>query len=253
MKINDYFKTKYGLMYYEYYHEESRKDISDTIVFLHGWGMSGETFKKPVKEFLDSYDIVSVDFLGFGRSDEPNESMTIEDYVVIIYKLLDYLKIKNPIIIGHSFGGRVGIVFGNKYSYKKLFLVNTPAFKNKSFKYYYKIFKYKVKKSLLYIWNRKKYFNYVRNSGSSDYKMCSYIMKGTFKNIVRRDLTWELKRLKGNVIIISSVNDHQVLYKDSVKMYKLIDESEMYVFYKSGHFSYIDEFDKFINIIKQNI
>jgi len=247
----NYFKTKFGLMYYEVYDSCNNKD--KVVLLLHGWGMSGETFRNVINSLKENNKVVCVDMLGFGRSDEPISSIKLIDYVNSVKSLADYLKIKRPIIIGHSFGGRVAIYYGALYEYEKIFLVNTPAFKNKSIKYYLKVYKYKIKKNVLKLFNKEKYYDFIHSSGSLDYKMCSCVMKGTFKNIVRKDLKDELKRLKGNVVIISSVGDTEVRYKDNVKMYKLIDNSEMYVFYASNHFCYIEEYDKFINIVNKNI
>ncbi|UKI57488.1 MAG: alpha/beta hydrolase [Clostridium sp.] len=48
-----------------------------------------------------------VDLPGFGSSDEPKEIWSIYDYADTINEMLGELKkLKNPILIGHSFGGK---------------------------------------------------------------------------------------------------------------------------------------------------
>lgn len=247
MKEN-YFKTNYGLMYYkEYVHD----DNLESIVLLHGWGMSSESFKSVIKKLNVNFNIYVLDFLGFGKSDVPLKALSVDKYSDILESFLKANNVKNPIIIGHSFGGRVAIKYGTKYEYKKIFLVNTPAFKNKTFKYYFRIFKYKIRKCYYYFFRKKKYYSFISNSGSNDYKQTKESMKETFKKVVRYDLKDDLLKLKGNIIILSGVNDRTVSYKENQKMYKLIKNAKMYSFYNSNHFCYIEEEHKFINIIKK--
>ena len=147
-----YFKTNFGKMFIK------MTDLfnSKTIIWLHGWGMSGETFYSFSKEFKD-YNLVFLDMIGFGKSDEPNIAMTLDDYVLILRDLVNSLELKNVILVGHSFGGRVAISYAAKYDVDKVFLVSAKAFKNKSIKYKIKIYKYKFKRNFLKIVNKEKY------------------------------------------------------------------------------------------------
>lgn len=52
---------------------------------------------------------MTYDLVGFGNSEKKNSfSYDLVDQVKIIQKLLDYLRIKKVIIVGHSFGGMIG-------------------------------------------------------------------------------------------------------------------------------------------------
>ena len=52
-----------------------------------------------------------LDLPGFGQSDEPKEIWNIFDYAEMVNYFVKELKINDPILIGHSFGGRVAIKF----------------------------------------------------------------------------------------------------------------------------------------------
>ena len=54
------------------------------------------------------------------------------------------MNINNPIILGHSYGGRIGIVYASKYNVDKLVLVSSAGIKEKLTKR--KQFKIKVYK-----------------------------------------------------------------------------------------------------------
>ena len=60
----------------------------------------------------------------------------------------------------------------------------------------------------------------------------------------------EMKKIDCDTLIISSVLDREVPVKDGEIMKRLIRNSELVLFYRSGHFSYIDEESKFIRVVR---
>ena len=90
---------------YNYIDKGSKK----TIVFLHGWGLSGEVFDKCVFA-MPSVSTITIDLYGFGKSYEPKDYFDTFEYSYQIFLLLKKLNIDNIIIVGHSFGGRLGII-----------------------------------------------------------------------------------------------------------------------------------------------
>lgn len=62
------------------------------------------------------------------------------------------LGIESPILIGHSFGGRVSILYASRNHTHKVILVDAAGAKpRRSLKYYYKVYTYKLGKQLLYL------------------------------------------------------------------------------------------------------
>ena len=243
-------KTKYGQMKVLVSNYPNRKN---TIVLLHGWGMKKETFL-PLAEKLKGFNYIICDFLGFGESEEPNIPLTLNDYVECVREVIkEYNVTNNLYLVGHSFGGRVAIAYCTKYEVTKVFLVNAKAFKNKTIKHKIKIMRYKLIKRFYKIFNKRKYNEYIKDKGSSDYKALSNVMKKTFVNIVNFDLKKHLKKIKCDVVVLGSINDTIVTYDETVKIHKLIKNSKLYPFFCSGHFSYIDEERKVINIINREV
>ena len=95
-----------------------------TVVLLHGWGQNIEMMK-PIGDRLDN-DVIIVDLPGFGKSSEPTYPWMVDDYVECIKELLENLKVKNPILIGHSFGGKISLLYASKYKVDKLILFGSP-------------------------------------------------------------------------------------------------------------------------------
>ena len=106
---------------YERLGNEKGKDI----VLLHGWGQNIQMMKM-IGEKYPKNDVVIIDFPGHGKSEEPKEIWTLDDFTNMVHELLESLKIKNPILIGHSFGGKIALIYASKYETKKLILFGSP-------------------------------------------------------------------------------------------------------------------------------
>ena len=81
------------------------------IIFLHGWGRSGSEWV-PFAQRLHiatGRPVYTVDLPGFGGSPIPIVS-DITEYTERFFQWLTYMKLKEISLVGHSLGGRVGIV-----------------------------------------------------------------------------------------------------------------------------------------------
>ena len=100
------------------------------IVLLHGWGQNIQMMQGIGNYFKDTNRIIILDLPGFGESMEPDKIWTIDDYAAALKELLDKLNVTNPIIIGHSFGGKIGLLYATKYDVCKLVCLASPYKKN---------------------------------------------------------------------------------------------------------------------------
>ena len=82
------------------------------VVFLHGIQSNKELFKDLIKQpFLKDYSLLTLDFVGFGKSSKPeNFSYDIQEQANICKEIINNLGIKELNLIGHSLGGMVGIL-----------------------------------------------------------------------------------------------------------------------------------------------
>ena len=83
------------------------------LVFLHGFGEDSSMWDEFTQAFSKN-KIIRIDLLGFGKS-EPVENVSIEYMADAVKAVLDELKIKSCILIGHSMGGYVSLAFAKKY------------------------------------------------------------------------------------------------------------------------------------------
>ncbi len=220
----------------------------DWLVLLHGWKMSQDTYIGVTNKLSKHYKVLSIDLLGFGESDLPNEPLFISDYLDMLEKLLNHLGIENPTLLGHSFGGKLATYYALKHKVKKLILVSPSGIKHFNLKVFLKIRLYKFIKFIYKILGiditklQNKY-------GSNDYKNLSPVMKKTMTNILKGNVKKELKKITSPTLMLWGYYDKITPYKDSNIYLKKIKNSKLVTFQRSGHFCYLDEPEKFIYTI----
>ncbi len=235
------FKYKDIEIYYETYGNSNK-----TILILPGWGNTRETFDNIINLLKDKYKIYIIDYPYFGNSPLPSKELTIYDYSELIYNFIKHNHINNPIIISHSFGGRISSLLISKYKLKvnKLVLIDVAGVKRFNIKVFIKTILYKLLKKLTYLLPKCLGVK-VRNQlllkfSSSDYLNVPSIMKKTFQNIVKEDLRKYYKNISTETLIIWGDKDADTPLKDGLYLNKIIKNSALIIYKNSGHFSYLD-------------
>lgn len=95
-----------------------RHGHKETILYLHGLGCSKNDFIEAADVVeLQSHTLVAFDFPGFGKSPyNQNISLGMDDLVEITNIVLSELNVPDCLIVGHSMGGLVGLLYAEKYS-----------------------------------------------------------------------------------------------------------------------------------------
>ena len=233
------FKYKDIEIYYKTYGTSKK-----AILILPGWGNTRETFSNIINLLKDKYKIYIIDYPFFGDSPLPNRELTIYDYSELIYKFIKCNKINNPIIIAHSFGGRIVSILSNKIKINKLVLIDVAGIKRFSLKLFIKQNTYKLLKKLTYLLPKNIQVK-VRNKllkrfSSNDYLNIPSIMKKTFQNIIKEDLRKYYKTINTETLIIWGEKDIDTPLKDALYLNKVIKNSALIIYKNSNHFSYLD-------------
>ena len=225
------------------------------IIILPGWGDNRKTFDYMINFFKKYYSIYIFDYPGFGKSSFPNKDLTIDDYSQLIISFMKFNNIENPIIIAHSFGGRIAINLSGKMKIKikKIILIDSAGIKPKKSIYQkLKQFTYKTLikiKCTLPRKLRKRYVNLlIKFFGSDDFKNLSENIRRTFINIINEDLKDYLKYIKSPTLLIWGLNDYDTPIKDAYIMEKEIPDSGLVILKKASHFSYLN-YPSYTNVI----
>lgn len=224
------------------------KDVKGTIVLLHGWGQNIEMMDMLGRPFCDKFRIINIDLPGFGLSPEPKESASVSDYATWVHKLLVSLKVDNPILIGHSFGGRISICYASKYKTNKVVLLSAPFRPEKgSSKVSLKVRIYKfVKKYKCF----NKIATYLKDKwGSADYKAASEVTRGTLVKVVNEDLTKCALNIKAPVLLIYGSDDKDVLISEAYELERIIPDAGVVEYPGKGHYAYLENLNQTLNIL----
>jgi pimeloyl-ACP methyl ester carboxylesterase len=216
----------------------------EDVVLLHGWGQNIEMMKPLGDNLADHYRITIIDLPGFGLSKEPVYALTIYDYTEIVHDLLKELNILNPIMMGHSFGGRISIVYASKYKVNKLVLFGSPCVRHE-----YKSIKQTIFKKLKKIKLLNPLVNVMKKHlGSEDYRNATPMMRDILVKTVNQDLSNEAKKIKCPTLLIWGENDEAVPVSEAKELEKLINDSALIVL-PGTHYCYLENLNQVVNIL----
>jgi pimeloyl-ACP methyl ester carboxylesterase len=88
-----------------------------SLIFIHGSGGDHSLWSLQYAKLHKQFNIVAVDLPGHGRSPGSGEN-DVGNYCLWVRKLLDGLRLKNPILIGHSLGAAITLKFALSYPQK---------------------------------------------------------------------------------------------------------------------------------------
>ncbi len=91
------------------------KGRGDTIVLLHGFTEDLRIWKHFSAKLSKSYRVICIDLPGHGKSECIAGTHTMELLADSTSAVLENLKIKQCLLIGHSMGGFVTLAFASKY------------------------------------------------------------------------------------------------------------------------------------------
>ena len=219
------------------------------ILLLHGWGQNIEMMKFLGDNFADNHRITILDFPGFGESDEPLSPWTIKDYSLLIEKLVKELDIKKPVVMGHSFGGRVAIYYSSNNPIEKLVLFGSPCIrKDKELPLSVKILK-GIKK----LPGMDKLGEYMKQYiGSRDYKAASPIMRQTLVNVVNEDLTPYAMQIEEPTLLIWGQDDTEAPVSDAKELEQIMNDAALIVL-PGTHYAYLENLNQVVNILNSFI
>lgn len=216
------------------------------MLLLHGWGCSSETLTSVEAVAAQTHTVYNIDFPGFGDSPEPDGVWGVEDYTRNIEEFCKVLDIKSPVLLGHSFGGRVSILFASRNDTSKVILVDAAGIKpRRPLKYYIKVYSFKFSKWMYRLLMskekaQKKIERMRARRGSADYAAASPAMKAILSKVVNEDLKHVMPDIKAPTLLIWGENDTATPLADAKKMAKLIPDAGLVSFDNAGHYSFLD-------------
>lgn len=227
------------------------------VILMHGWGCNHTTVASIERLLAPHFKVYNLDFPGFGGSSTPPAVWGVEEYTRLLEDFVKAESIECPILIGHSFGGRVSILYASRNATHKVILVDAAGVKpRRPLKYYVKVYSFKLWKRLLpLVVGRKRADEtieaYRRKSGSADYNALTGMMRNILVKVVNEDLKAVMPRIACPVLLIWGKNDTATPLRDARTMERLIPDAGLVAFDDAGHYSFLDKPYEF-NAVVQN-
>lgn len=225
------------------------------LILMHGWGCNHSTVASIAKIAQKHCTVYNVDLPGFGKTPEPNETWGVDEYTAAIESFTKSLGITRPILIGHSYGGRIGLLYASRNDVSKLILIDAAGIKPKrSIKYYIKIYSYKLTKRLYHtIYGKKRAEEKIeairKAKSSADYAAASPRMRAILSRSVNQDLKHVMHKIAAPTLLIWGEDDTATPLSDAKTMEKLIPDAGLVSFPGCGHYSFLDNPVQFAAVI----
>ena len=224
------------------------------LLFLHGWRSQKEVWLPIVNHQITkspNHSIYALDLPGFGSSPAPKVAWAVGDYAEIVKGFIQKLGLNNVIIIGHSFGGRVGIKLAARHSklISKLVLVDSAGFvdertKKRAMELTAKLAKpFFLPKFMQGL--RRKIYKYI---GADDYVATPWLTE-TFVKVKNEDLSEEMKKISCPTFLIWGENDTDTPVGFGQRMHALIPNSKFLILKNAGHFGFLDKPEEFVSAL----
>ena len=216
------------------------------IVLLHGWGQNIEMMRPIGDNFQDRFRITIIDFPGFGESEEPKEAWTIDDYELMLEEFLKKVNVKKPIVIGHSFGGRVAIRYSARNPISKLVLFGSPCIRIQE----ELSLGVKMLKKLKTLPGLNGLGEYMKKFiGSRDYKAASPIMRQTLVNVVNEDLSKFAREIEEPTLLIWGTNDTEAPLNEAKELEKIMLDAAL-ITLPGTHYAYLENLPRVVTILE---
>lgn len=223
---------------------------------MHGWGASIETVASIVSALAPVCEVHALDLPGFGESDPPPTAWGAEEYRRFLSRFMDLIGVSKAALIGHSNGGRVAIAMAAAEPERvgRLVLVDSAGIRpRRTFTYYRKVSAAKLgKHAARHLGPVGRWLRDVLVAGaaSADYAAAPPTMRKTFQALVNTDLRHLLPEIASPTLLIWGQNDTATPLADAKLMERLIPDAGLIVFEGAGHYSYLDEPQRFATIVR---
>ena len=202
------------------------------VLALHGWGRRGKDFSAA----LDGIDALALDLPGFGASPAPDAVIGADGYADIVREIFDLFD-RPPVLVGHSFGGRVAVCLAAKYPYRirGLVLTGVPLLRISPTKK--PPFTYLVARKMnqIGVLSNDRMESLKRSRGSADYRAVTGVMRDVLVKVVNESYEPEMAALKCRVELLWGQNDTEVPVDVAEKSVEMIEDAALTVIPGVGH------------------
>lgn len=218
------------------------------VLLLHGWGSSYDVYRGVMAALADRCRVVAVNFPGCGATETMREPWDVDRYCDFVLKFAEAVQLKNPILIGHSHGGRVILRLAgtHRMSPPKIVLLDAAGLiPKKTFRQKARARSFKIIKRTLSLPGIRAYSGGLlekarRHYGSADYNAAPEVLRKTLVSLVNTDLRDLLPEIACPTLLIWGDKDTATPLADAKTMEKLLPDAGLCVIENTGHYSFCE-------------
>lgn len=203
------------------------------VLALHGWGRRGNDFAA----VFDGYSGIAPDLPGFGASPAPEHVIGADAYADIVARMLGSFD-RPPVVVGHSFGGRVAVCLAAKHPERvgPLVLTGAPLIRLETGRRPSPTFRLARWLNRAGVVSDERLEREKRRRGSDDYRAVSGVMRDILVKVVNETYEGQLMRISVPVQMLWGERDEEVPLSVAEAAQALIPDSSLEVLDGVGHF-----------------
>jgi pimeloyl-ACP methyl ester carboxylesterase len=214
------------------------------LLILHGWGQDLEAMRPLGERLAWHRQVHLLDLPGFGRSPWSGENWDTRDYARCVLAYLDHVGLAQIDLLGHSFGGRIGLRVASEWPARlhRLVLMNAAGLpRRRTLQQRLRVWAIRTLgrgfrllpatwSTTLLAWHRQRY-------GSRDYQSAG-VLRGTFVKVVNEDQTANAARIKAPTLVLWGGRDQETPVEMAQRFGRLIPHAEVVVLPEQDHFPF---------------
>lgn len=228
------------------------------ILLLHGWGASSALMWTAAQQLANQgWKAYTLDLPGFGATPAPSSAWSVFDYANFVLHFMDALELDCVHLIGHSFGGRLGLILGSQHAdrFDKIALSDAAGIPPKHdpvtsarLSIYKAIRDGLTKVGARGLSNKLREW-YAKQYGSADYQAVSGVMRETFVKVVNENLLPLAANVSRPTLLFWGDQDEDTPLWMGKTLEKTIPDAGLIVFEGAGHYAYLERLGDFIRIV----
>jgi 2-hydroxymuconate-semialdehyde hydrolase len=262
---------------YETYIHEGGVGNSETVILLHGSGpgaSAAANWKAILPEYEDRFHVIAPDLVGFGDTDHPtdypeNGAQWMNLRLKQVLDLMDALNIEKAHLVGNSLGGVISLFLAMEAPdrFDRIVLMGAGGGLTEPTPELAKLANFHKDPTKKSMYNLLSWFLYDLE-GMED--KLQAIVDERFEIFNREDVRRSyrenftnshlsdmlvppsaLKRMKQEFLLIHGHQDRLVPLQSSLYVMDYLENAELHVFKRCGHWAQIEQKDRFLDLTKE--
>ncbi|NIA24279.1 MAG: alpha/beta fold hydrolase [Gammaproteobacteria bacterium] len=203
-------------------------DRRPVVLALHGWGRDHSDFAEALRDVPS----IALDLPGFGASAAPESAMGTDGYARAVEAVLAEFS-SPPVVVGHSFGGRVALNLAATRPVSGLVLVGVPLLRSAPVRR--PPLAYRVTKSFRFLLGEDRLERAKHRYGSSDYRAVSGVMRDILVTAVNETYEDLLPKIECPTRLVWGSEDDEVPVRVAEAAAELLPNAHLRVVPDAGH------------------